>query len=510
VGWDTNKIISFLEIILHETNSNITNGVAAARDAAENFLRDGTGYGLPALAEFFSEAVAARLARFLEYRESNNEDSLEKLNNQFCVLSMGGKARVLEFQTFSERKTTVFYSFNDFKGLMDNQKIKTFSRDKDGNEVSKTSGLGSWWLNNAQRRQYKGLAFKPGQEKILDGYLNLWQGWGIEPAAGTWTLLRAHIKTVLASGIEEFDNYIIKWAAWALQNPGEPAGVVLVLRGSRGAGKGLFAREMEKAFGQHGMHISSAGHLAGRFNAHLMDCALLFADEAFWPGDKSSEGTLKRIITEDTLLIERKGVDAFQVDNNLHIIMASNTDWVVPAGIGERRFAVFDVAEEQAQKSKYFEPLYSEIKAGGTAAMMHDLLAMELDGWHPRMDIPRNAALLDQQMQTLSAPEQWWLDLLQDGHLPGAEEADPRLAPSFELFEHARATVPGLRYTSDHLLGRILQRHGADRNKNYRIGGRRAWRFPPLTEARAAWENKIKARWTWPAADQEEWSAPTI
>jgi Family of unknown function (DUF5906) len=102
---------------------------------------------------------------------------------------------------------------------------------------------------------------------------------------------------------------------------------------------------MCRIFGQHAVHISSADHLAGRFNAHLRDACLLFADESYWPGDKRAEGTLKRLITEPDLLIEPKGRDAVTARNMLHVMMASNEDWIVPAGEHERRFAVFDVSK---------------------------------------------------------------------------------------------------------------------------------------------------------------------
>ena len=150
------------------------------------------------------------------------------------------------------------------------------------------------------------------------------------------------------------------WVAYALQNPGKPAEVALVFKGGRGTGKGVFGRTLKNIFGQHGRHISSATHLAGHFNAHLADCALLFADEAFWPGDKSAEGTLKRLITEPTLFIERKGVDAFELPNALKVVMATNEEWAIPAGIDERRFAVFAVSDESRQRDDYFGPLYAE------------------------------------------------------------------------------------------------------------------------------------------------------
>ena len=73
---------------------------------------------------------------------------------------------------------------------------------------------------------------------------------------------------------------------------------------------------------------------------HMAHCSLLFADEAYWPGDKAGEGELKRLITEPTLVIEPKGVDSFQVRNSLHVIIAGNEEWLVPASGDERRFAV--------------------------------------------------------------------------------------------------------------------------------------------------------------------------
>ena len=54
--------------------------------------------------------------------------------------------------------------------------------------------------------------------------------------------------------------------------------------------------------------------------------------EAVAPGDKKAEGAIKRLITEDTLFIEPKGVDPFEVPNFLHVMMASNHEQAVSAG----------------------------------------------------------------------------------------------------------------------------------------------------------------------------------
>ena len=125
---------------------------------------------------------------------------------------------------------------------------------------------------HAERRQYAGLIFAPGQGTVVDGRLNLWTGWGIDPRKGSWRLLRRHIWKVLANRDPKIFKYQIKWIAWTFQNPGEQAETALVIRGGRGTGKGLLGRALREAFGQHGLQISSPDLIVGRFTGHLEYC----------------------------------------------------------------------------------------------------------------------------------------------------------------------------------------------------------------------------------------------
>ena len=83
--------------------------------------------------------------------------------------------------------------------------------------------------------------------------------------------------------------------------------------------------------GKHGIQVFNPKHVVGNFNGHLRDVLLLFADEAFFAGDRAADGVLKGLITEPSLMIERKGVDAVRAPNLLRVIMATNSDWAVPA-----------------------------------------------------------------------------------------------------------------------------------------------------------------------------------
>jgi Family of unknown function (DUF5906)/Bifunctional DNA primase/polymerase, N-terminal len=500
-GWEVETIVDFVETIAHEAqDEEVADRVKAAKDAVEEFARGGRTFGLPALIEWFTEPVANAIAKLLRYRESDHDDLLEQMNQSYCVLQVSGKMRILGFEEERGRLVPIFFSREDFKGLLDNKKVSA---------GKKKVGKASWWLDHTDRRQYDGLSFMPGQPAVVNNRLNLWRGWGVTPKPGRWPLLRSHIENVLSGGVADMGRYIIKWTAWSLQHPDKRPEVALVFRGGRGTGKGVYGRTLKDIFGQHGLHITAAEQWLGRFNAPLMDCALLFVDEAWWAGNKDAEGRAKAYITEPTIMIEKKGVDPIEVQNNLHIIIATNAEWVVPAGLDERRFAVSNVSEEYKQSKEYFVPLYEEIKNGGAAAMMHDLLALDLEGWHPRDDVPKTKALLEQKDYSLSPEQQWWFSMLKSGELPGAvDKHNPRLAMSEALCECARKTSPRLQFHSYHRLTEVLKQYGCDRDVNHRINGQRAWRFPPLAEARAAWDKLRGGAVAWEPTEGGEWEHP--
>lgn len=297
-----------------------------------------------------------------------------------------------------------------------------------------------------------------------------------------------------------------------------------MFRGGKGTGKGTLGGAMMRIFGPHGRHISSAGQLIAKHNAYLRDCSFLFGDECFWPGDRSGEGTLKRLITEPTIEIEAKFLDAIETPNMLHVLMASNEDWVVPTSEGERRFVLFEVSPIHMQDDAWFGPLYAQLEDGGLGAMLFDLLRHDLGDWHPR-NLPADTGLLDQQRQSLQPLDAWICELLESGHLTGSHWKFPnravsnaydkevdvgdqqRLVKQPGLFDQAKTIVPKLRnFTSDHVLGAHLKSIGA---KNCKVYGRRGWLFPPLADMRRAWEQRFGG-WEWADPSLTKWQAEPL
>lgn len=279
-----------------------------------------------------------------------------------------------------------------------------------------TVPLSEVWYEWTGRRQYlRGFAFVPNGP-APEGKLNLWTGWGVEPQAGDCDAILSFLRDVICGGNEVQFNYLVSLLAYWVQNPEKPGEVAIVLRSGQGTGKGTLGRLMTTIFGTHGMHVSQARHVTGNFNAHLADCCFLFADEAFFAGDRQSASALKALITEQTLAIEAKGVDTICMPNRLKVIMAGNPDWVVAAEGDDRRFFAPDMSEKRKQDHNYFAELNAEIDNGGAAAFLHHLLNLDLSDFNPRQK-PDTKELARQKEQSLAGVEAFAYELLGRGSL---------------------------------------------------------------------------------------------
>lgn len=337
---------------------------------------------------------------------------IAEFNARYAVVNESGRAVVYERtrDPILGRAVVVRMQFADLKKLYQNQLVSV----PNGHGGTITKPAADWWLSHRDRRTYlDGVTFDPTGRAPATCW-NLWGGFPVEPKPGDWSLLREHVHKVVCCGVDEHFEYVLNWSARMFQQPAEPGETALVIRGLKGAGKGIFLSALTRAWGAHGIHIRDAKHLVGNFNAHLRDCVCLFADEAFFAGDRQHEGVLKGLVTERTLPIEGKGQNLITAPNMLHVVMSSNSEWVVPASHDERRYAVFDAADNQIGNRKYFADIAQQMEAGGLAAMIYDLLHRDISCFEVR-DIPASQALADQKKHSLDSLDRWWLSVLERG-----------------------------------------------------------------------------------------------
>jgi hypothetical protein len=433
------------------------------------------------------------------------DPDLARMNETYAVVRIGGRSRVMYMETdpVSQCQIPAYQTIPDFIAFHHNKK-----RDIGTPERPKLTGIGKWWIDHPERRQYDCVVFRPhapGDVPVPGNAFNLWRGFACEPHQGDWSLLRAHLFTNVCAGNEEHFNYLLNWQARGVQQPEKQGEVAVVLRGPEGTGKGMCAWNYGRLFGPHMRHVSNPRHLVGNFNAHLFQCCVLFGDEFYFAGDRSHEGEIKALITEPTILIELKGTDSFQAPNRMKIILSSNSDWVVPAGKDARRFFVLDVSEAKKQDTEYFGAIVTQMESGGREAYLDDLLHRDLSGFNVR-DVPQTAALAQQKMHTRRGVDALVEQLASDGLLFESHESDPAVAittPSDGrkgFYQIAKSQFPELKHLTNRIINDKLQNEWGC--TAWRDKRRRGIRFLPLPSLRAIFNVKHGERpWDQPNSD---------
>lgn len=438
-----------------------------------------------------------------EANEQSLDAAIEKMNQDHFVSVEGGVVYVFQEATDLElgRSCLIAKSPANHKALHMNPTFPV--RNGPSGDTRNVSLGAAWWASSKRREYVNGMALLPGQT-APDGVYNLWRGWNTKPMAGDCEMALRHIAKVVCNGDVTLAKYVLSWLAWAVQNPGKQAEVALVLQGKKGTGKGTLGRWMLEIFGAHGLHILHRRHLVGNFNAHLRSLCFIFADESFFAGDHEGQAVLKGVITEDQLTIERKGVDAYAVRNRLKVMMATNSEWVVPASEDERRYCVVEVSDCKRGDHKYFSDLEDHMRNGGLAAFLHFLLNLDLSKFNIRR-VPNTAALERQKLLSLEPLEAWVYNLLAQGYFNATDEGwqknQERAALTAAFAEYVKAT--GKRHVNvcTNTVGKGLRRlfPGLVDKRETNHPRRRIWVFPELDEARQNFSNFVGLEHTqWP------------
>ncbi len=349
-------------------------------------------------------------------------DAIDWMNARHAAVNDGSKVLIV-YESPDPDAPARWLSYQTLKEHYAYHKVCTRA---DTNSAAKWVNLAVFWFNHPQRRNLTGgIVFDPTDHTDRNTYYNLWSGFSTQAYQqqqdhpypyGSWTHMREHIRCVICGCDEDVFDYVIGWLATGVQHPDKPAGVALALRGSEGSGKGIFARSYGRLFGRHWVHLTDARQLTGTFNSHLEDAIVVFADEAVATSDKTTNGKLKGLITEPAFMVEAKYRNAHMAPNRIRVIMASNEDWLVPAGREARRYCVLDVSDAHIDDEEYFAAIEDEMEREGYGAMLKYLNHYDLSKFSIT-NIPHTIALFDQKVHSLTPAWAWWFERLKEGKL---------------------------------------------------------------------------------------------
>jgi hypothetical protein len=409
-----------------------------------------------------------------------------------------------------------FLSESQFRLWLKNRTVPSVSR------RGQDEALANAWLAWPGRRQYESVEFLPGVTTPPPGIFNFWRGWGVQPKSeGSFDGFQEHLQNVVCSGDADLYEWLMDWFAHLFQHPQEKPNTVVALQGGQGAGKSMVGSVLKRLLGPHHVTVDRARQVTGNFNAHLEQCLLLQAEEAFWAGDKSAEGALKHLVTGETLPIERKGLDVVERPNYTRMFITTNNDRVWPTSLDDRRLAICRVSDERAFDYAYFDAIFEELESGGYERLLYELLTREID--YDRLRCPPRTVALEAQAAESEGPEGRWLfNLLESGQIIGERTADGGVRTSLaHLYEdyvrsasdrerrHLKNTRAFGFYIQERLRAiklterkRVSTREGRPRSRMYEL--------PPLAELRAQYSRGRAANQTWDGPDEwllrSEWT----
>lgn len=423
------------------------------------------------------------------------EKMIEDMNEEIAVVLFAGKTLFVRLAEL-ERPQFGLYQQTSIKAWLAPWRYLYGSATE-----PKTKPAFDVWLQSDKANRFEDIVFDPAEGRFIEtsgGGLILNRFAGLAPdidlsKTGTYSLFRRHLEENVCRGDPVLICWLWDWIAQIIQQPEKKSGLAVVIRGDKGTGKSVLSNVVAKLVGEcNSVTVDSSESLMGRFNGHLADALLIQVEEGYHAGNPAHEARLKNLITGHRIHIERKGHDAYTARHFGRIMITSNSDHVVPATGGERRFLCFDILPTHKQDAGFFGAMLKELDEGGYAELFRDLSVRDLSArdWSKP---PMTTGLATQISQSLKQDERWWADLLESGTLAFTREPEPGLAgaemewsddepfvvPRAALYESFRQFVIGYRSPpSPNALGRFLRQACPD-IQDRRTGpkGNQTWNY---------------------------------
>ena len=216
------------------------------------------------------------------------------------------------------------------------------------------------WMANIDRKDVDKIVFNP-KNNHTETEFNIWKGYKYQntapPVLEKLKYFLNHLKHIWADDDEPTYNYILNWFSKIIQTPWKKNNICLVLHSVEGVGKSLILDMIGKIIGtDYYYSTSSLKHILGDFNGDAEGKILVNLNETNWGGDKKMVGAFKEFITDSTIVINKKGLQSYTIDNYSNTIITTNEEWMVSINGQDRRFNL-----RECKNVKYDKDYYKDI-----------------------------------------------------------------------------------------------------------------------------------------------------
>lgn len=272
------------------------------------------------------------------------------------------------------------------------------------------------WFKSADRREVSSLAFRPGEPELVDGCLNLWQGFDVEPSANDIAVKKYWLDTIF-DAFGEDGRYLVEIFAVLVQSPGRRLPRHIFINGKQGSGKNFIVEPLARIFASHTQNWSVKNFI-NNFNVAHYKCRLGILNETGDPhfmakADLVAVGELLKKNAdpnERKMQLEPKGSDISTVDRLQFNITISNYGPPFELQAGDRRCVALlarqhmqiQRADNLGTKSEaYWAERWNWLNNEGGAAevlsylLRYDVSAVDFEGPAPMTEYKRSLVFQD-------------------------------------------------------------------------------------------------------------------
>lgn len=221
------------------------------------------------------------------------------------------------------------------------------------------------WLVDDNKLEYEKIVFCVDDSKFDENDYNLYKRPAMKECKPNITnsLFFDYIRNVICSNDDDKYNYILNYIAKMVKVGKTNQMIVLV--GGMGTGKSSFSNILAYIIGsKYRLKIDDISRLSNRFNSSFEKAIIVQFEEV--ASNASSyylvQDLLKTLTTESEMLIEKKGVDSYMIENLCNPIIASNSYSPVRITKDNRRAFVCKVSNIRVNDSVYFKALIKDIE----------------------------------------------------------------------------------------------------------------------------------------------------
>ncbi|HEY8360711.1 MAG TPA: primase-helicase family protein, partial [Ramlibacter sp.] len=252
--------------------------------------------------------------------------------------------------------------------------------------------------------------------------INLYDGFAIEPTpcdgedVDVMLQLLEHLcsrchPTAGHAGVHDVMQWVLRWLALPLQQPGAKPRSSLVFHGPQGTGKNLFFDVIRGIYGKYGVMVGQT-EIEEKYNGWLSAKLLVIGNEVVSRQELyHTKNRLKWIITEENIPIRTMHTDTRWESNHANVIFLSNERQPLALESGDRRFLV--VYTPSPEDKGLYGKVRDFLANDGAAKFFHFLLHYPLGDFHEHTRPPMTEAkeeLIGLSMQPAERFMSEWVD----------------------------------------------------------------------------------------------------